>query len=321
MLTAGTFDLRQSGVGASGIVGILGGSGSVVKTTANTVELSGVNTYTGNTTVSGGTLALTSTGSIASSPAITIASNAVLDVTGRTDGTLALGSAQTLGGGGTVAGAVSLAGTLSPGSNVGALNTGPQVWHGGAAYNWEIASVDGVAGVDWDTLNVTGNLDVQATGGNKFALRLKSLNGGVPGNMANFNNNASANWTIATVSGSVQNFDANSFLVDYSSVSNDLAGGIFLLEAGTGLSVRFTNNHPPVATAANLSRPLGLSLKISINDLLASHTSDADGQRVPLSTSAWTALPQKEQSAWRMASFYMNPPIPTTPMRTPSASG
>jgi autotransporter-associated beta strand protein len=275
--TAGTFDLRQSGSGSSGIVGILGGAGNVVKTTTNTVELSGVNTYAGNTTISAGTLALTGSGSFANSAAISIAASAVLDVTGRADGTLPLGVSQMLSGGGTVSGAVSVAGTLSPGSSPGALNTGSQIWNGGGAFDWEIASATGVAGTDWDTLNIIGNLDVQATSGNRFTVRVKSLNGASPGNLANFDNNAAASWTIASVSGSVQNFATNSFLVNYSAVSNDLAGGEFLIQAGTGVSILFTNNHPPIATPANYSRSRGSSWKIKISDLLAASTSDPDG--------------------------------------------
>ena len=49
--------------------GIIGGQGQVLKTGADTVTLSGVNTYTGPTTVSGGTLALTGAGSLASAEA------------------------------------------------------------------------------------------------------------------------------------------------------------------------------------------------------------------------------------------------------------
>jgi len=55
----------------------------------------GINTYTGNTTISGGTLALTGSGSIATSPNITIASGAGFDVSATTSGT-ALASTQNL---------------------------------------------------------------------------------------------------------------------------------------------------------------------------------------------------------------------------------
>ncbi len=103
----------------------ISGSGGFIKNGNSVLFLNAANTYTGSTTISGGTLALYSgglDGSIASSTNINISSGGTLDVSGRSDGTLTLVSGQTLncGGGGTNAGAV-LNGILvaSPGSVVG----------------------------------------------------------------------------------------------------------------------------------------------------------------------------------------------------------
>ena len=88
----------------------------VVKQGAGTLTLSAANTYTGTTVVSNGVLALTGTGSINTSSTITITAAGVVDVTGRGDSTLVLGS-QTLRGDGTVRGSLdSTAGTVSPGA-------------------------------------------------------------------------------------------------------------------------------------------------------------------------------------------------------------
>jgi hypothetical protein len=57
--------------------------------------LSGANTYSGNTTISGGTLALSGAGSISSSPNIIIGSSGTFDVSGLTTA-LSLASSQTL---------------------------------------------------------------------------------------------------------------------------------------------------------------------------------------------------------------------------------
>ncbi len=65
------------------------GSGSGILT------LTRVNTYSGNTTISTGTLALSTTGSIANSPNITIGSGGTFDVSGLTNA-LSLESSQTL---------------------------------------------------------------------------------------------------------------------------------------------------------------------------------------------------------------------------------
>jgi len=63
--------------------------------TLGAVSLAGVNTYTGNTTINGGALALIASGSIANSPVIEIGANGILDVTALTT-ELTLAAGQTL---------------------------------------------------------------------------------------------------------------------------------------------------------------------------------------------------------------------------------
>jgi hypothetical protein len=79
------------------------------------------NTYTGNTTVNAGTLALSGTGSINNTPVIAVAGGATVDASGRTDGTLTLSSGQTLNGFGTVKGVLTVTSvsTVAPGSAAG----------------------------------------------------------------------------------------------------------------------------------------------------------------------------------------------------------
>jgi fibronectin-binding autotransporter adhesin len=57
---------------------------AITKTNSSTWTLSGANTYTGNTTVGGGTLALSGIGSIATTPSITIATNATFNISAVT---------------------------------------------------------------------------------------------------------------------------------------------------------------------------------------------------------------------------------------------
>lgn len=86
-----------------------GGAGAkvnIVKVGTGTQTLSGVNTYNGTTVINGGTLALSGSGSISSSPTLSVFTNTVLNVSGRTDGALNLTSGQTLQGSGTVRGSV-----------------------------------------------------------------------------------------------------------------------------------------------------------------------------------------------------------------------
>lgn len=85
------------------------GNVGIVKTGAGKLTLSGTVSYTGNTTVNNGTLALVEPVSLDSSPTLTLGgSAAVLDVSGRADGTLNLGLAkvQALNGIGTITGSL-----------------------------------------------------------------------------------------------------------------------------------------------------------------------------------------------------------------------
>ncbi|MEI6861518.1 MAG: autotransporter-associated beta strand repeat-containing protein, partial [Verrucomicrobiota bacterium] len=67
LLTTATFELQSGTVNA-----ILAGTGALNKTTGGTVTLNGVNTYTGNTNVTAGTLAEGATGSIADGSSLTV---------------------------------------------------------------------------------------------------------------------------------------------------------------------------------------------------------------------------------------------------------
>jgi len=89
---------------------------AVVKLGAGTLTLSGANTYSSTTVVSNGVLALTGSGNIGSSSSITIVSGAAIDVSGRSDTALNLGSSQTLRGDGTLRGNLNASGTVSPGA-------------------------------------------------------------------------------------------------------------------------------------------------------------------------------------------------------------
>ena len=117
-LTGSSYEVQSGSVSAN-----LGGSANLAKTTGGTVTLTVANTYGGDTTISGGTLALSGSGAISSSANISVGSGATLDVTGRTDGTLTLASGQTLKGEGQVGGNITaLSGaSVKPGASIGTL--------------------------------------------------------------------------------------------------------------------------------------------------------------------------------------------------------
>jgi autotransporter-associated beta strand protein len=97
------------GDGSTNNSGIITGAIGLLKTGSGIQTLGDSNTYTGNTIVSAGTLALSGTGSINNTPVIVVAASATVDASGRTDGALTLSSGQTLNGSGTVRGVLNAA--------------------------------------------------------------------------------------------------------------------------------------------------------------------------------------------------------------------
>ena len=98
-LTSGsTSTIDTDGLGAT-FSGVLSGAGALTKTGAGTLLLSGVNTYTGATLVSAGTLQAGAVGAFASASAFTVASGATLDLNGfsQTIGSLAGAGAVKVG--------------------------------------------------------------------------------------------------------------------------------------------------------------------------------------------------------------------------------
>lgn len=102
------------------LAGVVNGAGDLLKTNPGALRLTANNSYSGNTTVSGGTLIAGVAGALASSPVVQVDAGAVLDVS-PVGGGFVVGATQTLRGNGTISGNLTVNGTLSPGNSVGRL--------------------------------------------------------------------------------------------------------------------------------------------------------------------------------------------------------
>jgi fibronectin-binding autotransporter adhesin len=227
------------GLGASMFVGegdwsgTISGAGSLVPTgyqnghgASGALIVRTAQAYTGSTFVDTGyTLKLVgATNFVASSAAIIVLTNGFLDVTDTTAFTLAAG--QTLTGDGLVNGNLNVGNGsfISPGyalngsqaNRPGTISeTGNQTWDGGGTYVWQINDATGSEGTDpgWDLVNITGDLTISATSGNKFTIDLTTLDpGNNPEAMAHFDATTDYQWKIATCSGTLT-CDTNAFTV------------------------------------------------------------------------------------------------------------
>ena len=217
--TAGTGEIGGAIVnGATGSTGLK-------KEGSGTWTLSGVNSYSGATTVSEGTLNVASTGDISSSSATTI-NGGNLVVNGAA-GAVTVNLGGNLLGSGTV-GAVSLSSGsfLKPGNSPGNLTATSSVWNSGATYEWQITSLAGTAGTDWDLFTVTSGLNLSAlSSSSTFNLSLDSA-----GALAGFSSTSDYTWTFAKAA-SITGLSSTSAGTDISTLFNILATNF---NGGTG---------------------------------------------------------------------------------------
>jgi autotransporter-associated beta strand protein len=202
--------------------GALSGSGSLSKIGSGTLTLSGTSaSYSGASTVNTG----------------------AMQVTGNLGtGTVTVNNGASLSGTGTV-GAVSLksGGILTGGvdGGVGKFTVSQDMTlFAGGILNWKFASTNGpfgtgTAGVDYDSFDVKGTLDLTSLGaGPKLQFNILSTTEG-----ANFINSNNGEWTIVSAR-SIDGFNTNGFSINYGSL--DLAGGAFSFSTnGSGLILNF----------------------------------------------------------------------------------
>jgi autotransporter-associated beta strand protein len=173
--------------------GGIAGSGTTFTLTSGNATLAGSNTYTGATTVNGGTLNLTgsNTGS-----ATAINSGGTLIGTGNA-------GAVTVNSGGII-GAGNAAGA------VGTLTVGSLTINGGSGYTFTIGDVNGsVAGTDYDQISSAGALALNNTAANPFTIYLD-------GTPTGWSNSGNYTWNIISAA-SQTGFNSGNFALDFTS--------------------------------------------------------------------------------------------------------
>ncbi|HTV62415.1 MAG TPA: autotransporter-associated beta strand repeat-containing protein [Verrucomicrobiae bacterium] len=234
-LTLGSGTLTVGNATTTIFSGNITGTGAIKKVGAGTQIFTGVNSYSGATTLSVGNLQVN--GSDANS-AVTIASAATLSGDG-TVGTVTMNSGA----------------TNSPGtSGAGTLSSGSETWAGGGNYVWDINDALGTAGGSdgWDLLNIAGTLTITANPGDPFNIEIESLTPtNTIGQVTNFNDTVTYIWTIASASGGISGFNAANFNLITNSFQNPLGAGTFTLsQSGNNLNLIFTT--APEAAVQNV---------------------------------------------------------------------
>jgi autotransporter-associated beta strand protein len=151
--------------------GGLSGYGVFKKTGAGTVNVGNSSGFTGNLNVDGGKV--------------------VVDGVLGADSTVNVRTGSSLGGSGSV-GLLYLerGATLTPGNSPGLLTAGTAIWSAGATYEWELGNLTGVAGTDWDLLQVNGLLNFLSGSGVSDKFNLTLLSNG------NFDLSSGYEWTF-----------------------------------------------------------------------------------------------------------------------------
>ena len=229
-----------------------------------------LNATSGTVNLTGDTLTVTGTGANASAIGSSVAATGgTISVQGAlafqaTSGTTALSIASggTLSGSGTTTGALSVGGKLAPGNSTGVLNVGATTFLGGGSYAWEIDNFTGTVGTSWDFLNITGNLTISATSGNRFIIDVISLlaSNDTAGLASNFNDATNYSFAIATASGTISGYASDAFSINTTGFQNSFTGtwGTSLSNDGKSLNITYTATAIPEPSVASMF-VLGLS--------------------------------------------------------------
>ncbi len=194
----------------SGVLSSVSAGNGLTKTGLGTLELSAANTYSGTTAINAGRFLVSSAGNLSNTARVVVnGSGADFRWNSSTAFTRPLTMTQgTISGTGTISasGGVSI-GTnaiLSPGNSPGIqAYTTSLAWAPGGTYQWELNSLTGTAGTNWDLVNATSGTfslaGLSSVPGNQFVLDLITLAAGdVAGQLVNPYDGGSYTFAIAS---------------------------------------------------------------------------------------------------------------------------
>ncbi|PWU14556.1 MAG: hypothetical protein C5B50_17040 [Verrucomicrobia bacterium] len=265
--TSGILSASSVSLQAGVVSAILDGSATVSKNTAGFVTMTRANTYTGDTTISGGTLILSGAASINNSPHITVTNGATFDVYSANGNSYSLATGQTLQGNGAVNGTVVVASgaTVAPGTGTNTLYfTNAPVLQGttamvvnktGSALTNDVLNLPSDTFTNGGTLtvNLTATSDPMAGGETFYLFKASAYSGSFSGsNMPALG--PGLNWWLGRL---------------------NVDGSINV-------------NHAPAAQDKGYSRAAGTSIKIAKADLLVGASDPDPGDSVSYDAVAGT---------------------------------
>jgi autotransporter-associated beta strand protein len=248
-LNPGTGNAYSFGGSLAGKVALVLLSGTQTLAT-NGAATSGGDLYTGNTTLTGGTLAI-GTGVVwTNTPIISVASGATLDVSAAG---LTLAPGQTLSGNGTVNGSLTNAGTIAPGAGIGTLTISGNLTLAGLT----AIEVSKSTGLTNDQLAVSGAVNYGGT------------------------------LSVATLAGTLKTGDSFIIVTNNSSWSGGFSA--ITGSPGTGTAWSFNPTNGVLSVVAGVNRtPTNITATVSGSRLILSWPADHTGWRLQAQTNALT---------------------------------